>query len=156
MWVIKKFKEEAWKDVEPLMGNISLEEHTRKQVQMHMAAQAILHRLEKKVKEIEEVFGIMFSYDQVYFAMLNDSPVTVERSLPGKFVKYVNNNGIPGDPDPMNKELYQKAEAVCHFSFKDNVGKLLLLDLQGVGYKLCDPEIATVMRMTKSCSVLLI
>ena len=113
VWVIKKFKEEAWKDVEPLMRNISLEQHRRKQVQMHMAAQAILHRLEKKVKEIVEVFGIMFSYDRVYFAMLNDSPVTVERFLPGKFA---NNNGIPGDPDPMSKRLYQKAEAVCHFS----------------------------------------
>ena len=29
VWVIKKFNEEAWKDVKPLMGNISPEEYTR-------------------------------------------------------------------------------------------------------------------------------
>eukprot|EP00795_Rhopilema_esculentum_P014601 gene14601-5680_t len=47
-----------------------------------------------------------------------------------------NNNGIPDKP-----------EAVSHFSLADNGGRLVLLDLQGVGHKLCDPEIGTSSRL---------
>ncbi|XP_065069003.1 myosin heavy chain kinase B-like [Rhopilema esculentum] len=107
-----------------------------------MAAKGILNRLEKKIEE-KELFGSIFSYDEIYFSMMEDVPVTVEPFLAGTFVKYVNNNGEPIAANIVNKDIHQKAEAVCHFSLADSEGKLLLLDLQGVRYKLCDPEIAT-------------
>ena len=50
MWVIKKFKPSAWKNVADIY-HMSLKEHTRKQVQMHVAAQAITNRMTKKIKE---------------------------------------------------------------------------------------------------------
>eukprot|EP00794_Sanderia_malayensis_P006543 gene6543-7281_t len=74
--------------------------------------------------------------------MIDYVPVTVEPFLPGTLVKYVNINGEPSTPDIVDKDIYEKAVAVCHFSFLDSEGKLLLLDLEGVGYKLRDPEIA--------------
>lgn len=49
-WVIKRFKEEKWADIEPVY-NMSVEEHTRKQVQTHMVAKSIASQLERKVKE---------------------------------------------------------------------------------------------------------
>ena len=39
--------------------------------------------------------------------------------------------------------FFDKAEALAHFSYQESDGKLLLVDLQGTGYNLYDPEIAT-------------
>eukprot|EP00794_Sanderia_malayensis_P008559 gene8559-9474_t len=46
-WVVKKFQAETWESIKPLLGDTTVAEHTRKQVQMHMAAKGILHPLEK-------------------------------------------------------------------------------------------------------------
>jgi len=51
MWVVKKFKSSAWKKVSDIY-EMSLEEHTRKQVQMHVAAQSITNRLTKKLRKV--------------------------------------------------------------------------------------------------------
>ena len=128
IWVVKKFQEETWEKVKPLLGDTTVVEHTRKQVQMHMAARGILHRMEKKIEE-KELFGSVFTYDEIHFSVINDVSVTVEPFLSGNFVKYVNNNGVPGTSASAKKDAYQKAEAVCHFSLADSEGKLLLLDL---------------------------
>lgn len=141
--VVKKFREDTWLTLEPILGDTTLNDHTRKQVQMHMAAKGILNWFKKDVTDVKEFFGEVFSYDTINFALLGDLPVTVEPFLPGKFCKYVNNNSIPGIPGPGDKDLFEKAEAVSHFSLADSGGKLLLLDLQGAGHRLCDPEIAT-------------
>ena len=61
MWVIKKFKPSAWKNVADIY-DMSLEEHTRKQVQMHVAAQAITNRMTKKLKKISEK-TLFFQYE---------------------------------------------------------------------------------------------
>ena len=66
--------------------------------------------------------------------------MTVERFIKGNFTKYVNNDGKTRDGD---SELSKKAEALCHFSYVATNEKLLLVDIQGFGYTLCDPEIAT-------------
>ena len=54
--------------------------------------------------------------------------------MTGKCCKYVNNNGFPEKSDPGDKDLYDKAEVVSRFSLADSGGKLLLLDLKGVGH----------------------
>eukprot|EP00794_Sanderia_malayensis_P006542 gene6542-7280_t len=46
-WVVKKFQAETRESIKPLLGDTTVAEHTRKQVQMHMAAKGILHPLEK-------------------------------------------------------------------------------------------------------------
>ena len=112
---MKKFREDTWHTLEPLLGDTSLNDHTRKQVQMHMAAKGTFNRLKKDVNDVKEFFGEVFSYDTIYFALLGDLPVTLGPFLPDKFCKYVNNNGIPGKPGPGDKDLYVKAVAVYSF-----------------------------------------
>ena len=63
--------------------------------------------------------------------------------MDGEFVKYINNDGTIGIPRPWEKVVYEKAEALTHFSYQESDEKLLLVDLQGSGYVLYDPEIAT-------------
>ena len=145
---MKKFREDTWCIPKPLLGDkqgatATLNDQTRKQVQMHMVAKGILNQLKKEVNDVKEFFGEVFSYDTINFVLLGDLPMTMKPFLLGEFCKCVNSNGIPGKPGPGDKDLYEKAEAVSHFLLADSGGKLLLLDLQGVGHNLCDPEIAT-------------
>ena len=64
----------------------------------------------------------------------------------GDFDKYVNNNGLclpaaEGDEDRMI--LQAKAEAFVHYSYS-RCGKVaMVFDIQGCGYIITDPEVAT-------------
>ena len=56
------------------------------------------------------------------------------------FQKHVNNNGyVCGD----GSELSIKAETFSHYTYVSSGKQLMVLDIQGVDYTLCDPEIAT-------------
>lgn len=140
LYVVKKFKESTWQKVEKLY-QMSLEEHTRKQIQMHMAAQAIANRYFKKLS-LQNNRDQWFSYNDAFYSVLDGLPVTVEPYVPGKFIKYINNDGEIGK-SKVNKLLYDKAEALAHFSYHESDEKLMLLDIQGSGLTLYDPEIAT-------------
>ena len=143
LYVLKKFKSETWTKVSKVYC-MTLEEHTRKQIQMHMAAKAIADRFFKKIDLTKR--EDWFSYNDAFFATLNGEPVTVEPFVAGKFTKYINNDGVIGSHDTnknSSKVLYEKAEALCHFSYQDSDQRLMLADLQGSGLKLYDPEIAT-------------
>ena len=143
-WVIKRFKPESWTEIEQIY-DMSLVAHTRKQVQMHVTARSIAYRMKKKFIDLSnhELYGMCFKYDNIYFAMFNNDPVTVEKYVPGKFVKFVNNDGRPGKATEGSEDIYSKAETLSHFSYIDSDEKLMLVDLQGVGYRFFDPEIAT-------------
>ena len=66
--------------------------------------------------------------------------VTVEEFVPGTFVKYLNNDGrICGEVTDMHK----KASSLVHFSFIKSNKKLMVVDIQGCGHSLFDPEIAS-------------
>ena len=145
LFVVKKFKNESWEKVSKVYG-MNLEEHTRKQVQMHMAAKAIADRLFRKLKLSRR--DDWFSYNDAFFSYLEDVPVTVEPFVPGDFTKYINNDGRIGNCKSKSmKLLYEKAEALCHFSYEDSGEQLLLVDLQGSGLILYDPEIATTVEL---------
>ena len=45
VWVVKKFQIDTWEKVKKILGDINLKEHTRKQIQLHLAAKAVLQRL---------------------------------------------------------------------------------------------------------------
>ena len=56
----------------------------------------------------------------------------------------MNNDGqccLSGEPS--KDEIFSKAECLAHFNYAHSNGRLMLLDLQGSEYVLCDPEIAT-------------
>ena len=136
-YVVKKFKEDQIGDIVALFG--SIEGHTRKAVQMNSMARNFAKNLElEKPKE----FGDTFSSTKVYFGKLNGECVTVEKFLDGTspFSKYVNNTG---DIYPDGSEVCLKAETFVHYTYVKSGTKLMVVDIQGKGYHLCDPEIAS-------------
>ena len=152
LWVLKKYKEKALED----MAQVGLEEedHARKQAQMHALAKNVASQVSKYV---DHEFGEVFSYDNMYLGKIksteneNQSFVTIEKFIEGKFIKYVNNNGIvTASKDDV---IIQKAEALVHFSYQMTKGEFLLLDLQGTGYRLYDPEIASTILVNTEGSI---
>ena len=139
-WVIKVTKEE---DLVPVTEafNITVTQHTRKQVQMHAVARSVANSF---TKGIPAGFGSFFKYHKVYFSTMKGKPVTVEAFIPGEFQKYINNNGeIRKSESVKDRILTEKAECLVHYSYVHTNKQMMILDLQGVEYVLCDPEIAT-------------
>ena len=93
--------------------------------------------------EKPQEFGDTFSYTKVYFGKLNGECVNVESFLDGttRFSKYVNNTG---DIYHDGSEVSKKAEITfVHYTYVKSGKKLMVVDIQGKGYNLCDPEIAS-------------
>ena len=117
-------------------------DHTRKQVQMHAVPQNLTARFSAKVPE---EFGETFQYGKVFYSHWNECPVTVEEYVPGVFSKYINNDGDIIEPDDIESdEIFQKAQCLVHFTYMYSEKRLMVLDIQGSGYKLYDPEIVTI------------
>ena len=76
----------------------------------------------------------------MYFEKINHECVTVEEFLHEDFQKYINNDGSICSKD---LEITEKAETLVHYTYERSNNRLRITDLQGVGYRLCDPEIAT-------------
>ena len=111
-WVLKKYRNEKVQTITYFL-DISVEDHTRKQVQMHSVAQSIAFAFRRKAPHD---FGKTFSYHTVYFSTLNGQPVTVEQCIEGIFRKYINNTGLVSIPESEDvREVYDKAECLSHF-----------------------------------------
>ena len=61
--------------------------------------------------------------------------------LEGTFTKYINNTGKICMES--NEELDLKAQTFVHFTYVKSKEQLMVTDIQGVGYSLCDPEVAS-------------
>ena len=95
----------------------------------------------------------LLSYNKVYLGVLpeetshlQDSIVVIEPYLPGEFVKYVNNDGTICTQDSSNAidaEIGKIAESFAHFTYLKSDKKLMVLDIQGTGNILTDPEVAS-------------
>ena len=136
-YVLKKQKEERLPDIEKLFE--SEEVHTRKSVQMNALANHFALLLKK---EAPEEFGNTFAYITSYLGkVVGGQYVTIETYIEGKFTKYINNNGTI--VDFQESEAVKKAETYSHFSYVKSSKTLMVLDIQGVGFTLTDPEIAS-------------
>ncbi|XP_046849837.1 LOW QUALITY PROTEIN: myosin heavy chain kinase B-like [Xenia sp. Carnegie-2017] len=122
---------------------MSVEEHTCKVVQMHLLARNFALQLKETVKNDKTLqYGKVLEYQMIYFGKTNeDKYVTIEEYIPGEFTKYLNNTGMKCVPDL--DILGQKAESLTHYSFEKSEKKLMVVDIQGNGHKLFDPEIAS-------------
>ena len=139
-WVIKVYKEGTVEVIKDSL-DMSPEDHTRIEVQMHVVAKAIALKLAKKAPYS---YGKVFEYHSIYLSKIEETPVIIEKYVPGNFTKYINNTGECGRPNNSDdNDIYQKAESLSHFSYYDSVNELMLFDLQGCCYQLYDPEIAT-------------
>lgn len=101
--------------------------------------------------EAPSEFGQTFSYTKVYLGKLNGEFVTLENYSNGTFEKYINNTG---DIFSDGSELSMKAEAFVHYSYVTSAKQLMIVDLQGVNYSLCDPEIASTILMARDDTIL--
>ncbi|KXJ10632.1 Transient receptor potential cation channel subfamily M member 6 [Exaiptasia diaphana] len=134
-YVLKKWKEDQVKEIEKYFKDIG--DHTRKAVQMNSLSRNFALSLSA---EAPPDFGKTLTYTKVYLGKLYGEYVTIEKYLEGTFSKHVNNTGkVCGD----GSEVSLKAEAFSHYTYQKSREQLMVLDVQGVGFDLCDPEIAT-------------
>lgn len=142
-WVLKLYNANARNTIINQLS-MTMVDHARKQVQMHEVAK---HFAKKMSKKAPGTFGNTFFYNKVYYTKFEDQHGTIEEYVNGNFVKYVNNNGhcvLPPESSTQDeKVIYEKAETLVHYSYALSEGKMMLIDIQGSGYALCDPEIAT-------------
>ena len=141
-WVVKRYLEKASEDI--IAIGQTLEEHTKRVVQMHYLARNFAAKLKEELiaSDNEILFGETMSYKKIYMGTIDREYVTVEEFIDGTFHKYINNNGniCQGEnADPLTK----KAESLAHFSYERSQKEVMLLDIQGCGSCLFDPEIAS-------------
>ena len=106
-------------------------------------AEQVAAKVEKDGKS--DIYGQTFRYVDAFLGKVQstDEIVTIEQYASGTFRKYINNNGSLSHNQDIEKQ--RKAESLTHFSFVKSNRKLLLVDIQGGGYNLTDPEIATLL-----------
>ena len=139
-WVVKRYLDTTGQLIRETGQTI--EEHTRKAVQMHYLARNFASQLNEVVaKDSLNEYGQSFVYKSVYMGKTEEGEfLTVEEFISGDFVKFINNNGIVCEEDSM---LCKKAQAFAHYTYEKSEGKVMVLDIQGSGYTLYDPEIAS-------------
>ena len=148
-WVLKTYNQKAKNTISETVKS-TVENHCRKQVQMHAVARHLAKKFERNAPT---KFGECFKYNRCYYTMFDGEHATVEEFVPGSFAKYVNNNGncvpVPEDATQDLKDLFLKAQTLVHYSYVVTDQKLMLLDIQGSAFTLYDPEIATAEIMDK-------
>ena len=149
-WVMKSYNDAARKTITEI--KTTEENHARKQVQMHIAARNLAQRF-STVVPVE--FGESFQYNMVYYINYEDKAASIEEYVDGNFVKYVNNTGKVCNISDSYKELSEKAQCLVHHSYSWSQRRLMLLDIQGSGSTLYDPEIATATILSKEDEELL-
>ncbi len=137
-YVLKRYKQDTISSIIELFK--SAEIHTRKAVQLNALPRNFAQLMEQ---EKPEEFGNTFVYTKVYYAKYRDEYVTLEDYIDGRFYKYVNNNGdiLPLHTSKLDVGL--KAQCYCHYTYVKSKKQLMVLDIQGVNYQLCDPEISS-------------
>ena len=95
----------------------------------------------------------IFRTIHLFFATLDNEPITVERFVDGEFTKYVNKDGNPCQKMLGKSSIFEQAEASVHFSYKASNKALLLVDLLEADHKLCNQLIATIGTLNEAPSV---
>ncbi|KAJ7356125.1 hypothetical protein OS493_026505 [Desmophyllum pertusum] len=141
-WVIKKYLPKTVSDIQATGQTV--EQHTKKVVQMHYLARNFAARLRQELQSGDNLvlFGETLRYNKLFLGKLDsDEYVTVEEFLEGSFVKPINNDGrICGD---ISNPVCNKAETLAHYSFERSNKQIMIVDIQGCEYFLFDPEIAS-------------
>ena len=137
-WVVKRYNNTAAIAIVDDL-NQSLEQHTRKAVQMTCLAGNFVAKLREIGPEVPQ-----FKYVKIYFGAIKEKEefCTIEEMIEGGFEKYLNNDGMCSNGHEVD-EMKEKAECLAHFSFQQSKESLLLTDIQGYNNILTDPEIAS-------------
>ena len=102
-------------------------------MQMHLLARNFASQLEAEIKanEESEIFGTAFRYRKIFHGEMEDKEYVTVKDNTGRTCV---------DPTDI---MAQKAECLAHFTYERSKKKLMLVDIQGTGYDLFDPEIAS-------------
>ena len=76
----------------------------------------------------------------------------LEPMTKGRLEKYISNNSAVYPVErgtDYEIELHAKAETLSHYSYCRSGKQIMVLDIQGCGYSITDPEVATVERTDK-------
>ena len=137
--VLKFYKQEKAEVIQETL-KISVEDHTRKQVQMHAVARHLAAKFGKRL--LEAGYEEKLLYNKVYYTNSSKGPNTMEEYVDGQCCKYINNNGhivdICGSSEEI-KEISKRAEAFCHFTYQISNPQFMMMDIQGSGDHLYDP-----------------
>ena len=145
-YVLKKYKEEEVEGITNLFG--SIEAHTRKSVQLNALARNFAENMAIDAPSVE--FGSTFRYNNVYFSCMHGEYITIEKFIQGTFNKWVNNTGEICVGTEVSTEVSLKAETFVHYTYIKSKKQLMVTDIQGIEYTLCDPEIASVTQQDPS------
>ena len=128
--------------------NQSVEDHTRKVVQMHNLAQNMCSKLKQGLEEMDclDLYGPTLQYNDIFMGRVADEVsdhqwLTVEEFVHGDFAKYMNNDGTM--VKKVDKEMSEKCQSLVHFTYERSKQQLIVVDMQGCCYRLFDPEIAS-------------
>ena len=69
--------------------------------------------------------------------------ITIEEFISGSFNKYINNNGKVFGGRNTDSEICKKSACLVQHSYERSNMELMVVDIQGCEYMLCDPEIAS-------------
>ena len=121
----------------------TVDDHNRKVVQMHLLARNFALQLEEesKIKDVKDLYGATLKYKMIFHGEIEQDFVSIEEWIPGDFDKYINNIGAVCYTSP--DDIGEKAESLSHYSYAKSKKKIMLLDVQGNGYNMFDPEIAS-------------
>ena len=86
-------------------------------------------------------YGPHRKYRKIFLSKTDGETLTLEEFVSGEFVKYIDNNGIPCVSG--NNVSGQKAQCLSHLSYERSGTKLVVVNIQGSGCRLYDPQIAT-------------
>ena len=106
-WVIKTYNQKAKNTISDTVKS-TVENHCRKQVQMHAVARHLAKKFERNAPS---TFEECLKYNRCYYTMFDSQHATIEEYVPGYFIKYINNNdncvSIPEDTTQVLKDLYE-------------------------------------------------
>ena len=158
-WVIKYYLPEALKCIADTGQKVG--DHNRKLVQMHLLARNFALQLEDQVTKSDaaDEFGDFLSYRKIFHGETDGGKyVAVEEFIPGCFTKYINNTGLSSITTESSNDsaniIGLNAECLVHFSYQKSGKQLMVVDIQGNGYDLFDPEIASTELVDKDMNYL--
>ena len=135
-WLLK-YHESSKKIVDEL--GTDGECQTRNALKMHCLSSNLAFAFEQLCISSFDSFGQSFSLNKIYYGLFGEEYATIEEYIDQEFMKYANNTGSVF----CDGKKGEKAEAFILFPWERSGENFVLLDLQGVGYLLCDPEIPT-------------
>ena len=124
-WVIKKLNQSTITDLNVFKE--SSKSLTRKSVQMNTLAQYMAKSFQETAEKasISFHFGETFHYNSVYYGKIGSiESVTIEEFIPGKFVKYINNDGSQC-VILLRNEYHDKADFV-HYTYEKSQRNLVV------------------------------